>query len=385
MCRRTGARSDRARANAAALQGSQATEPDAAAAAVGSTTGDYNHGGGSMAHRITLIPGDGIGPEVTDAVVRLLGRCGLDIEWEREAAGAAAAERHGEPLPRRVLDSIVRNGVALKGPIATPIASGFPSVNVEVRRALELYANLRPVASLPGLTTRFDNVDLIVVRENTEDLYSGLEHQVVPGVVESLKIITAKASERIARFAFSHARRRGRRKVTAVHKANIMKLGDGLFLDSVRKVARDHQDIEYDERIVDAACMQLVMDPGQFDVLLLPNLYGDIVSDLCAGLVGGLGLVPSANLGDGLAVFEAVHGSAPDIAGRGTANPTALLQSALLMLRYLNEDETAARLFTALERVLADGRARTPDLGGTATTREFTDAIARQLEIRVPL
>ena len=207
----------------------------------------------------------------------------------------------------------------------------------------------------------------------------------MPGVVESLKIITAKASERIARFAFAYAQRRGRRKVTAVHKANIMKLGDGLFLDSVRKVARDHQDVEYTERIVDAACMQLVMDPGQFDVLLLPNLYGDIVSDLCAGLVGGLGLVPSANLGDGLAVFEAVHGSAPDIAGRGMANPTALLQSALLMLRYLNEDETAARIFTALERVLADGRVRTPDLGGTATTREFTDAIARQMEIRVPL
>ena len=338
-----------------------------------------------MAHRITLIPGDGIGPEVTDAVVRLLGRSGLDLEWEPEVAGAAAVERHGEPLPRRVLDSIARNRVALKGPVGTPIGSGFPSVNVEVRRSLGLYANLRPVASLPGLTTRFDNVDLIVVRENTEDLYSGLEHEVVPGVVESLKIITAKASERIARFAFGYAQRRGRRKVTAVHKANIMKLGDGLFLDSVRKVAREHPDIEYAERIVDAACMQLVMDPGQFDVLLLPNLYGDIVSDLCAGLVGGLGLVPSANLGDGLAVFEAVHGSAPDIAGRGMANPTALLQSALLMLRYLNEDETAARIFTALERVLADGRVRTPDLGGTATTREFTDAIARQMEIRVPL
>ena len=252
-----------------------------------------------MAHRITLIPGDGIGPEVTDAVVRLLARSGLDIEWERETAGATAIDLHGKPLPQRVLDSIVRNRVALKGPIGTPIGSGFPSVNVEVRRSLGLYANLRPVASLPGLTTRFDHVDLVVVRENTEDLYSGLEHEVVPGVVESLKIITAKASERIARFAFSYAQRRRRRKVTAVHKANIMKLGDGLFLDSIRKVARDHQDIEYAERIVDAACMQLVMDPGQFDVLLLPNLYGDIVSDLCAGLVGGLGLVPSANLGDG--------------------------------------------------------------------------------------
>ena len=338
-----------------------------------------------MAHRITLIPGDGIGPEVTAAVVQLLGRSGLDIEWDRELAGAAAVDRHGEPLPRRVLDSILRNRVALKGPVGTPIGAGFPSVNVEIRRALELYANLRPVASLPGLTTRFDHVDLVVIRENTEDLYSGLEHEVVPGVVESLKVITAQASERIARFAFSYAQRRGRRQVTAVHKANIMKLGDGLFLDSVRKVAQDHQDIEYAERIVDATCMQLVLDPGQFDVLLLPNLYGDIVSDLCAGLVGGLGLVPSANLGEDLAVFEAVHGTAPDLAGQGLANPTALLQSALLMLRYLNEDETAARLFTALERVLADGRVRTPDLGGTATTREFTDAIAQQMEVSLPL
>ncbi len=386
MCSRTGACSARARANAAALQGSQATGPQAPAAAVGSTTADYNRRQArSMAHRITLIPGDGIGPEVTAAVVQLLGRSGLDIEWDRELAGAGAVDRHGEPLPRRVLDSILRNRVALKGPVGTPIGAGFPSVNVEIRRALELYANLRPVASLPGLTTRFDHVDLVVIRENTEDLYSGLEHEVVPGVVESLKVITAQASERIARFAFSYAQGRGRRQVTAVHKANIMKLGDGLFLDSVRKVAQDHQDIEYAERIVDATCMQLVLDPGQFDVLLLPNLYGDIVSDLCAGLVGGLGLVPSANLGEDLAVFEAVHGTAPDLAGQGLANPTALLQSALLMLRYLNEDETAARLFTALERVLADGRVRTPDLGGTATTREFTDAIAQQMEVSLPL
>ena len=333
-----------------------------------------------MPYRITLIPGDGIGPEVTAAVVQVLDRAGVDIEWEREEAGAAVAEREGKPLPDRVLDSIRRNRVALKGPIGTPVGSGFPSVNVEVRRALELYANLRPVRSLPGVAARFDGVDLVVVRENTEDLYSGLEHQVVPGVVESLKIITAKASERIARFAFGYATRHRRRKVTAVHKANIMKLGDGLFLDSVRAVAGEHPAIEYDERIVDATCMHLVVDPGRFDVLLLPNLYGDIVSDLCAGLVGGLGLVPSANVGEEMAVFEAVHGTAPDIAGRQLANPTALLLSALLMLRYLDEDEQAARILAALEQVLAAGEIRTPDLGGRATTQEFADAVARQVD-----
>ena len=332
-----------------------------------------------MPHRITLIPGDGIGPEVTAAVVQVLDRAGVDIEWEREEAGAAVAEREGKPLPDRVLDSIKRNRVALKGPIATPVGSGFTSVNVEVRRALDLYANLRPVRSLPGVEARFDGVDLVVVRENTEDLYSGLEHQVVPGVVESLKIITARASERIARFAFGYATRHRRRKVTAVHKANIMKLGDGLFLDSVRAVAGGHPDIEYDERIVDAACMHLVIDPGRFDVMLLPNLYGDIVSDLCAGLVGGLGLVPSANVGEEMAVFEAVHGTAPDIAGRQLANPTALLLSALLMLRYLDEDEQAARILAALEQVLAGGEIRTPDLGGRATTQEFADAVSRQV------
>ncbi len=333
-----------------------------------------------MPHRITLIPGDGIGPEVTAAVVQILERAGVDIEWEREEAGAAVAEREGKPLPDRVLDSIRRNRVALKGPIGTPVGSGFTSVNVEVRRALDLYANLRPVRSLPGVEARFDGVDLVVVRENTEDLYSGLEHQVVPGVVESLKIITARASERIARFAFGYATRHRRRKVTAVHKANIMKLGDGLFLDSVRAVAGEHPAIEYDERIVDAACMHLVIDPDRFDVLLLPNLYGDIVSDLCAGLVGGLGLVPSANLGDDMAVFEAVHGTAPDIAGRQLANPTALLLSALLMLRYLDEDDQAARILAALEQVLAAGDIRTPDLGGRATTQEFADAVSRQVD-----
>ena len=334
-----------------------------------------------MAHLITLIPGDGIGPEVTAAVVQVIERAGVDVEWEREEVGAAVAQREGKPLPRRVLDSITRNRVALKGPVGTPVGSGFPSVNVEVRRTLDLYANLRPVRSLPGVASRFKAVDLVVVRENTEDLYSGLEHQVVPGVVESLKIITSRASQRIARFAFSYAARHRRRKVTAVHKANIMKLGDGLFLDSVRAVAGDHPAIEYDERIVDATCMHLVLDPARFDVMLLPNLYGDIVSDLCAGLVGGLGLVPSANLGDDLAVFEAVHGSAPDIAGRQLANPTALLLSALLMLRYLDEDGQAARILAALEQVLTAGETRTPDLGGSASTQEFADAISKQVDV----
>ena len=383
MLSRTGTCLVSDRAKAAALHGSQATSPDGVLAATCSTDGDYNGRADNscMTHRITLIPGDGIGPEVTDAVVQLLARTTVSIEWEHEAVGAAVAERSATPLPQRVLDSITRNRVALKGPVGTPIGAGFGSVNVEIRRSLELYANLRPVCTLPGIATRYDAIDLIVVRENTEDLYSGLEHEVVPGVVESLKIITKKASVRIAKFAFSYARRRGRHQVTAVHKANIMKLSDGLFLDSVRSVARDFDDIEYQERIVDAACMHIVMNPAQFDVLLLPNLYGDIVSDLCAGLVGGLGLVPSANLGDDLAVFEAVHGTAPDIAGQQRANPTALLLSALLMLRYLDEDETAARIFNALEKVLEDGRIRTPDLGGTSSTTEFTDAISRQMEL----
>ena len=265
-----------------------------------------------------------------------------------------------------------------------PDRQGFPSVNVEIRRSLDLYANLRPVFSLPGISTRFADIDLVVVRENTEDLYSGLEHVIVPGVVESLKIITAKASKRIARFAFSYARRQKRKKVTAIHKANIMKLADGLFLDSVRRVARDFEDIQYEERIVDAACMHLVLNPLQFDTLLLPNLYGDIVSDLCAGLVGGLGLVPSANLGDEVAVFEAVHGTAPDIAGQQKANPTALLLSAVLMLRHLDEGETADRIFAALKHVFTAGRIRTRDLGGTATTREFTEAISREMDGRLP-
>jgi isocitrate dehydrogenase (NAD+) len=333
-----------------------------------------------MPHTITLIPGDGIGPEVTQAVVRILKAAGAEIEWERHDAGVLAFKRFGQSLPVELLDSIRRHKVALKGPVTTPIAEGFTSVNVGLRKALDLYSNLRPVKNLPGVPSRFSAVDLIIVRENTEDLYSGLEHEVVPGVVESLKIITEKASTRIARFAFGHARGAGRKKVTAIHKANIMKLGDGLFLDCARTVSREFTDIAYDERIVDAACMQLVMHPERLDVLLLPNLYGDIVSDLCAGLVGGLGVVPGANLGEECAVFEAVHGSAPDIADKNLANPTALLLSALMMLEHLREHAIAQRIRAALEKVLVEGRVRTRDLGGTASTTEFTDTICREIE-----
>jgi isocitrate dehydrogenase (NAD+) len=332
------------------------------------------------AHTITLIPGDGIGPEVTAAVVRVLDATGVKIEWERHDAGVTAIEKDvtlNDPLPAALLESIRRNKVALKGPVTTPIGSGFTSVNVGLRKALDLYTNLRPVKNLPGLESRFQGVDLVIVRENTEDLYAGLEHQIIPGVVESLKIITEAASTRIGRFAFDYARAHGRRKVTAVHKANIMKLSDGLFLDSVRAVARDYAEISYDEKIVDAACMHLVMTPEKYDVIVLPNLYGDIVSDLCAGLVGGLGVVPGANIGTHAAVFEAVHGSAPDIANKNRANPTALLLSAVMMLRHIGEAEAATRVAGALDRVLAEGSVRTRDMGGTSSTTEFAEAIAR--------
>ena len=332
-----------------------------------------------MTHTITLIPGDGIGPEVTDAVVRILKASVVAIDWEPHDAGLIAFERTGQTLPAALIDSIRRNKVALKGPVTTPIAEGFTSVNVGLRKALDLYSNLRPVWNLPGVAARFQGVDLVIVRENTEDLYAGLEHEVVPGVVESLKIITERASTRIAHFAFGHARRHGRKRVTAIHKANIMKLGDGLFLESTRRVAREYPDITYDERIVDAACMQLVMFPERFDVLLLPNLYGDIVSDLCAGLVGGLGVVGAANLGAEIGVFEAVHGSAPDIAGKNLANPTALLLSAVLMLRHIDEGAAADRIMQALGRVLTAGGVRTKDLGGAASTTEFADAVAHAL------
>jgi isocitrate dehydrogenase (NAD+) len=319
-----------------------------------------------MPHTITLIPGDGIGPEVTQAVLRIIAAAEIPIEWERQDAGVVAFKKYGQSLPPAVLESVKRNRVALKGPVTTPIAEGFTSVNVGLRKALDLFANLRPVRNLPGVETRFSDVDLIIVRENTEDLYAGLEHQVVPGVVESLKIITEKASMRIARFAFDYARGHGRRKVTAIHKANIMKLSDGLFLECARAVSHEYPDISYDERIVDAACMHLVMHPERLDVLLLPNLYGDIVSDLSAGLVGGLGVVPGANIGVDSAVFEAVHGSAPDIADKNLANPTALLLSALMMLEHIGETEGAERIRAALSRVLVEGRIRTRDLGGQA-------------------
>jgi len=334
-----------------------------------------------LRHTITLIPGDGIGPEVTAAVVKILERAGLQVTWEPHLAGVAALEKQGATLPAELLDSIRRNKVALKGPVTTPVGGGFTSVNVGLRKALELFANLRPVWNLPSVPSRYEHVDLVIVRENTEDLYAGLEHEVVPGVVESLKIITAAASTRIATFAFEYARTHHRKRVTAVHKANIMKLGDGLFLESVRKVAAGYPDIISDDRIVDAACMHLVMNPSQFDILLLPNLYGDIVSDLCAGLVGGLGVVPAANLGTEIGVFEAVHGSAPDIAGTNVANPTALLLSSLLMLRHIGEGAIADRIMKALGDVLREGTVRTRDLGGTASTTEYAEAICRALGV----
>lgn len=333
-----------------------------------------------MKHRITLIPGDGIGTEITSAVVRIIEASGVEIEWDSFVAGAEALSRFGDPLPQPVLDSIRQNRVALKGPLTTPVGSGFASVNVRLRKTLDLYANLRPVRSLPGVKTPFGELDLVVVRENTEDLYSGLEHVVVPGVVESIKVITEKASTRIAKFAFEYAKQEGRKKVTAIHKANIMKLSDGLFLDCFRKVAPDYPDIAADDKIVDNACMQLVMRPQQFDVLLLENLYGDIISDLAAGLVGGLGIVPGANIGELGAVFEAVHGSAPDIAGMGIANPTAMLQSAILMLRYLNERDAAALIEKALIHTFAVKDVRTKDLGGMASTMEFTEAVVASMK-----
>src|ERR1043166_3137177 len=332
-----------------------------------------------MAHRITLIPGDGIGPEITSAVVRIIKASGVQIEWEEHLAGQPALDKYGKTLPDELLESIKQNKVGLKGPITTPVGKGFTSVNVGLRKALDLYANLRPVRALPNVPARYPELDLVVVRENTEDLYAGLQPVVAPGVVESLKIITEKASTRIARFAFDYSRREGRGKVTAVHKANIMKLTDGLFLECFRNVARDYPEIEADDKIVDNACMQLVMRPEQFDVMLLENLYGDIVSDLCAGLVGGLGFVPGANIGERGAVFEAVHGSAPDIAGQNIANPTALLQSGILMLRPLGEREPAERVERAMLKVYREGRVRTRDVGGTARTNEFARAVVEEI------
>lgn len=332
-----------------------------------------------MKHTITLIPGDGIGPEVAKPTAEIIRAAGVQIEWESFAAGSAAVNERGKAIPDDLLDSIKRNKIALKGPLTTPVGEGFASANVELRKALDLYVNLRPVKNLPGVKARYEDVDLVIIRENTEDLYSGLEHIVVPGVVESLKIITEYASKRIAQFAFRYARAQGRKKVAAVHKANIMKLSDGLFLNCCRKVAADHPDIPYKEVIVDNACMQLVLNPHQFDVLLLENLYGDIVSDLAAGLVGGLGVVPGANIGDQYAVFETVHGSAPDIAGKNIANPTALILAAIMMLHHINETEAAERIYSALVTVLTKRKLFTRDLGGSCTTGEFSEAIIREL------
>lgn len=330
-------------------------------------------------HNVTLIPGDGIGPEVADATRELIDATGVEIEWHVHEAGAETMVRHGTPLPDHTISSLRRNGVGLKGPIGTPIGTGFKSVNVEMRKALDLYANFRPALTMPGVKSRYDNVDLIIIRENTEGLYSGLEHRVVPGVVESIRIITEHASTRIVRFAFETARQYGRHKVTAVHKANILKLSDGLFLEVARRVARDYPDIEFEDMIVDATAMKLVMNPERFDVLVMENLFGDIISDLTSGLVGGMGMAPSANIGEHGALFEAVHGTAPDIAGKGIANPSALMLSGVLMLRHLGEKEAADRMEQAIRKTVAAGQTVTGDLGGSATTREYTDALIAAL------
>ena len=339
-------------------------------------------------HKITLVPGDGIGPEVLSAVVSILKAAGeatgVGFEWHRYNAGADSFEKTGEYIPKALYASIEENRVALKGPVTTPVGEGFTSINVTLRQHFELFANFRPVKNLPGLKTRYPDIDLIIVRENMEDLYAGLEHVVVPGVVQALKIITEKGSTRIAQFAFDYARKHSRRKVHAIHKANIMKLSDGLFLRCCRSVAERFPEVEYKEHIVDNACMQLVMNPYQYDILLTENLYGDILSDLCSAFVGGLGLVPGANLGIECAIFEAVHGSAPDIAGKDMANPTALLQSAVLMLHHINEPATANRVQTGLEQVYREGRTLTRDVGGTSGTKAFAEAVLQAMEAPVP-
>ncbi|HEX2765783.1 MAG TPA: isocitrate/isopropylmalate dehydrogenase family protein [Candidatus Limnocylindria bacterium] len=330
-----------------------------------------------MTYTVTLIPGDGIGPELADAARTVLEATGIEFEWDVQDAGEATIATEGTPLPDRVIESIRRNGVGLKGPITTPVGSGFRSVNVSLRKELELYANVRPARSMAGVESRYENVDLIVVRENTEDLYAGVEHMVGPDAAESIKIITRAASQRIARYAFEYAVKNGRRKVTAVHKANIMKLSDGLFLESCQQVAADYAGrVEFEDRIVDNMCMQLVQKPELYDVLVLPNLYGDIVSDLAAGLVGGLGVAPGANIGEKAAVFEPVHGSAPKYAGQNKANPTALILSGALMLRHLGELDAADAVETAVRDVIAEGKTVTYDLGGSTGTREFGEAVA---------
>jgi len=333
-----------------------------------------------MPHTITLIPGDGIGPEVSAAVKQNISAAGMDITWEEIPARAEFDRRGIDFMQSGVVESIRKNRVALKGPLTTAVAGGAPSINVGLRKALDLYANLRPVKNLEGVQSRYQGVDIVLIRENTEDLYAGLEHIVIPGVVESLKIITERASTRIARFAFEYARKFGRKKIHAIHKANIMKLSDGLFLTSIRKVAPEFRDIEYKELIIDNACMQMVLDPRQFDMLLLTNLYGDIMSDLAAGLVGGLGVVPSGNIGESVAIFEAVHGTAPDIAGKGVANPTALLMSSIMMLDHLGESKAARRIESALHELHRERRALTRDVGGGASTSEFTQALIGALK-----
>jgi len=337
-------------------------------------------------YTVTLIPGDGIGPEVTTAARRVLEATGIPLQWDVQPAGASVMPEEGTPLPERVLESVRTHGVALKGPITTQIGSGFRSVNVALRKLLDLYANLRPAKSLPGVAQARPSVDLVVVRENTEGLYVGVEHEVIPNeAAEAVRITTRRASERIVRFAFEYARRHGRHQVTAVHKANILKITDGLFLKVAREVAEAYPDIAYQERIVDNMCMQLVLRPEAYDVLVLPNLFGDIVSDLSAGLIGGLGMAPGANIGDGIAVFEPVHGSAPDIAGQDKANPIAAILSGALMLRYLNEDEAANRVEQAVASVLAEGRVVTADLhtqrpdAQLVGTQDMADAIIAHL------
>src|SRR6202162_4982921 len=333
-----------------------------------------------MAHKVTLIPGDGIGPEVIQARVRILEATGIKFEWESFAAGAEAFEKYKEYIPKELTESIERTRVGLKGPVTTPIGGGFASINVALRKQFELYANFRPISNLPHIPTRYPGVDLIIVRENTESLYSGIEHEVVPGVVESIKIITEKASTRIARFAFEYARKHKRKKIHAIHKANIMKLSDGLFIRCSRNVSQQYPEVTYGEHIVDNTCMQLVMNPYQYDMLVMENLYGDIISDLCAAFVGGLGFVPSANLGDHCAIFEAVHGSAPDIAGKNLASPTALLRSGLLMLRHLGEFDASTQIRNALEKVYRHPAKLTPDIGGHAGTSEFADAVIEEMD-----
>lgn len=330
-------------------------------------------------HKVTLIPGDGIGPEVVFSAQKIIDSVGVKIDWDIQNAGLITIDQFESPLPQHVIDSIKKNTLALKGPITTPIGEGFRSVNVTLRKELDLFANIRPIKNYNGIPTRYDDVDIVIVRENTEDLYVGIEHMVGEDAAESIKVFTRKGCERIIRYAFEYARKEGRKKVTAVHKANIMKCTDGMFLNIARDISKQYSDIEFEEMIVEAMCMRLVQAPETYDVLVLPNLYGDIVSDLCAGLVGGLGFAPGANIGNRYAIFEAVHGSAPNIAGKNIANPTALILSGIYMLKYLGEDEASNRVESALSKVLKEGRVRTRDIGGNATTSEFTEYIISML------